>query len=420
VAELRRRLAGNVSPRLIADCAGPVPLLVSVKTSVVVALSLMDPAPKVLATVGGVEVTTRHWFVDALVAPAVVTFAARFVKAAGLPAQLAFTCVAALVSPETVTVQLAVPLAIAMPVRPESTWVPAVYVAGVGPEQPAEYATAGVALLIARPGGSVSPSTMPDCAGLVPVLVSVKTSVVAPPSATVPAPKVLAALGLMRFTTTHWSVEVLFAPVVVTFAARLVKAAAGQLAFTCPAWLVTPETVTVQLAVPLVIAMPVRPESTRVPAVYVAGVGPEQPAEYATAGVAELIARPAGSVSPSTMPDCAGLEPWFASVKTRLVVAPSLNDAAPKVFATFGFRWLTTRHWSLPAGVALVAVTLAARFVKAAAGQLAFTCPATFVTPETVTVQLAVPADIAMPVRPESTWVPAVYVALVGPEQPAE
>ncbi len=58
-------------------------------------------------------------------------------------------------------------------------------------------------------------------------------------------------------------------PVVATEAARLVKAAGlpAQLAFTCPAWLVTPATVTVQLAVPAVIARPESPESTRVAAV---------------------------------------------------------------------------------------------------------------------------------------------------------
>src|SRR4029077_11821143 len=112
------------------------------------------------------------------------------VNAAGLPAQLAFTWVAALVRPATVTVQLAVPLAIATPVRPESTRVPAVYVAVAGPEHPAEYATAGVALLRRRPVGSVSPTVMAPCAGFVPLLVSVKTSVVAAPSTNVPAPKV--------------------------------------------------------------------------------------------------------------------------------------------------------------------------------------------------------------------------------------
>jgi hypothetical protein len=115
-----------------------------------------------------------------------------------------------------------------------------------------------------------------------------------------------------------------------------------------------------------------------------------------------------GSVSPSVIAGCAGLVPWFVSVKTSVVAAPSANEPAPKVLATVGFTRFTTRHWSVPPGVALVAVTLAARLVKAAAGQLAFTWPAWLVTPETVTVQLAVPAVIAMPESPESTRVPAV------------
>ena len=124
VALFSRSPVGSVSPRLIPERAGFVPVFVSVKTSVVVAASLIAPAPKVLATVGVPAVTTRHWSADAFVAPAAVTDAARFVKAAGLPTQLALVCVAALVRPATVTVQLAVPEAIAMPVNPESTRVP--------------------------------------------------------------------------------------------------------------------------------------------------------------------------------------------------------------------------------------------------------------------------------------------------------
>ena len=84
--------------------------------------------------------------------------------------------------------------------------------------------------------------------------------------------------------------------------------------------------------------MPVRPESTRVPAVYVAVAGPEQPAEYATAGVAELKRRLAGSVSPSVMPASAGLPAPLASVKTSEVVALSLIEPAPKVFGGRGLH----------------------------------------------------------------------------------
>ena len=74
--------------------------------------------------------------------------------------------------------------------------------------------------------------------------------------------------------------------------------------------------------------------------------GPAQPAEYATAGVAELSASPVGRVSPSAMPDCAGLPAPLVSVKTSVVVAPSLIEAAPNVFAALGCTtasdWLVT------------------------------------------------------------------------------
>ncbi len=138
--------------------------------------------------------------------------------------------------------------------------------------------------------------------------------------------------------------------------------------------------------------------------------GPEQPAEYATAGVVELSASPVGSVSPSVIADCAGFVPLLASVKTSVVVPASLIDAAPNVFAALALARVTARHWSAPPGVALVAVTFAARLVNATGlpAQLALVCVAWLVTPETVTVQLAVPAVIAMPVSPESTRVAAV------------
>src|SRR5947207_15401622 len=120
------------------DCAGFEPLLVTVKTSGVAAPSAIVPAPKVLATLAAAMFTTRHWSLEALVALVVVTEAARLVNAAGLPAQLALLCAAALVRPLTVTVQLAVPAVIWMPARPESTRVPELYAALAGPEQPAE------------------------------------------------------------------------------------------------------------------------------------------------------------------------------------------------------------------------------------------------------------------------------------------
>ena len=116
---------GSVSPRLIPDCAGLLPLLVSVKTSVVAAPSLIGLAPKVLATVGAPAVTTRQLAATPLVRLVVaLMLAAPLVKAAGVAAQLALVCVAAFVTPATVTVQEPVPDAIAIPVNPDSTCVP--------------------------------------------------------------------------------------------------------------------------------------------------------------------------------------------------------------------------------------------------------------------------------------------------------
>ena len=112
-------------------------------------------------------------------------------------------------------------------------------------------------------------------------------------------------------------------------------------------------------------------------------------------------------MSPSAMPAWAGLLPWLVSVKTRVVVAPSAIVAAPKVLAAFGTVEVTGRHWSVDVLVALVVVTLAARFVNAAAGH-APACPGSFVRPEIVTVHEAVPALIATPVTPESTRVATV------------
>src|SRR5256885_1239076 len=128
------------------------------------------------------------------------------------------------------------------------------------------------------------------------------------------------------------------------------------------------------------------------------------------------------------MPDCAGFEPLLVSVKTTVVAAPSAIEAAPKVFATPGAAMLTTRQRSsvvvapslieaapkvfaapgVPVVttrqrstelfVALVVVTALARLVNAAGlpAQLALACVAWFVSPLTVTVQLAVPPVMAM------------------------
>ena len=107
---------------------------------------------------------------------------------------------------------------------------------------------------------------MADWAGLVPEFVRVKTNVVVAPSAMLGLPKVLATVGLVLVTVKQASAPPVVAFVAVMLACRLVWAACGQVPFTPDAF-VKPASVTVQLAVPLVMARPVRPLMTRVPAV---------------------------------------------------------------------------------------------------------------------------------------------------------
>ena len=97
-------------------------------------------------------------------------------------------------------------------------------------------------------------------------MVRVKISVVVAPSAIDAAPKVLATVGLVLVTVKQASAPAVVALVAVMLACRLVWATCGQVPFT-PDALVSPASVTVQLAVPLVMASVVKPLMTLVPAV---------------------------------------------------------------------------------------------------------------------------------------------------------
>ena len=97
----------------------------------------------------------------------------------------------------------------------------------------------------------------------VAVLVMVNVRVVLPLSAIVAALKALVSAGMLP-TLKHASPPVMATLVAVTLACRLVRLACGQVPVT-PVALVSPATVMVQLAVPLVTAMAFSPERTRVP-----------------------------------------------------------------------------------------------------------------------------------------------------------
>jgi predicted transcriptional regulator len=329
------------------------------------------------------------------------------VKAAGVAAQLAFVCAGRFVTPVTVIVQLAVPAPIATDVNAIESGAPCVTT--LAPEHPAPNVTVGVAEVNRRLAGRLSVKAIPDWAGFEPLLASVNTSVVEAVSAIEAAPNAFVSVGCAGSTTRQLGV----APLATLASALmlpgpLVKAAgfAAQLAFVCAGRFVTPATVIVQLAVPAPIATDENAIESGAPCVTT--LAPEHPAPNVTVGVADVNLKFAGRLSVKAIPDCAGFVPVFASVKTSVVDPVSAIEAAPNAFVSVACEALTTRHWSVEALAAFVAVTEAERFVNAAGfvAQLALVCVATFVSPATVTVHEAVPALMAMPVSPESTFVP--------------
>ena len=66
---------------------------------------------------------------------------------------------------------------------------------------------------------------------------------------------------------------------------------------------------------------------------------------------------------------------------------------------------VTLKHWSVDVLLALVVVTLAAKLVWLACGQVP-AVPAVLVRPAKVTLQVAVALAMAMAVRPEMTRLP--------------
>jgi len=264
-AAVNLRLDGRLSVNAIPVCTGFDPVFVSVKTSVVLAPSAIEAAANALVSVGCAAFTTRQLaatpFVT-LVAPLMLP--AAFVNDAGLAAQFALVCDARFVTPLTVIVHEAVP---ALIVTADSAIVSGVpCVTTLEPAHPAPKLTVGAAEVKRRLAGRLSVKAIPERAGFVPVFVSVKMSVVEAVSLIAAAANAFVRVGVPAVTTRHWSVDVLVALDVVTDVARFVNAAAGHVAFTCEAALVSPATVTVQEAVPEAIAMPVSPESARAPA----------------------------------------------------------------------------------------------------------------------------------------------------------
>lgn len=240
-------------------------------------------------------------------------------------------------------VQLAVALVIATPLN--------VMVSGMAcattdaPLQPAPKATNGAALVKRKLGGSDSTKPIPAWAGLEPVLVSVKTSVVDAPSTMVAAPHALVNTGGTVLTTTHWFVTPFTTPTDGAILVLLLVKAAGfvmQLVLVKPARLVTAVTVMVQLAVAAAIVTPLNAMVSGMACV-TADV-PAQPGPNTTVGVADVKRSDAGNDSVNEMPLCAGFVPALVSVKMRLVAPASLIVLLDQVLVNVGLTVLTTKH----------------------------------------------------------------------------
>jgi hypothetical protein len=327
------------------------------------------------------------------------------VKATGFAAQLAFVSAGRFVTPLTVTVHEAVPALIVTDESAIESGAPCV--TALEPAHPAPKVTVGVAEVNLRLDGRLSVNAIPDCAGNGAPLLSVKTSVVDPPSAMDAAPKAFARFGVVTIRQLLPTPFVRLA-VPLMLPAPLVNAAgfAAQLVLVCAGRFVTPLTVIVHEAVPALIVTDESAIESGVPCV--TALEPAHPAPKVTVGVAEVNLRLDGRLSVNAIPDCAGFVPVFVSVKTIGVVPPSPIAPAVNALVSVAALAVTTRHWSVEALVAPAVVTDAERFVKAAGlpTQLAFVCVAAFVSPATVTVHEAVPEVMATPVSPESTRVP--------------
>src|SRR5512142_3039697 len=204
------------------------------------------------------------------------TLAAPLVKAAGLPAQLAFTWPAAFVT-LTVTVHDDAP---AGTCRLVVVMVPAPAVAAVAAAALAQVPPTAAGVATRSPDGSVSTNPTFETAGAPAGLVTVNVSVVVPPSAVVVGLKDLLSVGVVDRTARQLALTPLTTFVTATFAAPLVKAAGlpAQLAFTWPAPFVT-LTVTVHDDAPagtcrLVVVMVPAPAVAAVAAAALAQVPP--------------------------------------------------------------------------------------------------------------------------------------------------
>ncbi len=296
-------LAGRLSVKLMPDCAGLPPPLVTVNVSVEVPPESMVVGAKALLSEACD--TVRTWLVTPFTStPPTLTWAA----------PLVYTPALALVT-STLTVHVEAPAAAFTPLPPMvKVAVPAVAVMVGAP--PHAFTTLGTAAITTLPG-SASLNVSAVRAGEPAGLVTVKVSVEVWPTPMVVAPKALVSEG------TGCTVR----PDEVTL---LVMRAVAEifndvLLYGPPAVLEVTSTFTWHEATALFIAAPVT-VIVPLPAPAVTNAGPaEKPAPagqlLCTFGVGATTTL-AGSVSVKLMPDCDGLPPPLVIVKVSVEVPP--------------------------------------------------------------------------------------------------
>jgi hypothetical protein len=374
-------LAGMASLTMAVDAA-PVPVLLTVCVYTLTLPTANAGTGADLTTDNTGVVTVKHFCTLPKFKPTVLMPEARLVNGAAPPTGLFAAQLAASAGDAMTWFGLLVTLKVIVQVLPAAppgnapmpealiTVLPATLPAATPPgKQVLMY----VASLSINPEGNASTKPKSFIAGALAGLVMVKTRSAVPSSGILVGTNAFDKIGVV-VTTKHGLIGVpVVAPVgvTVTLLNAVLPLAAGHVGLLVLATLVMLVTVTVQLAVPLAMVMPVNPESVP-PAEVVAltAVGPAQPVLYATVGAAEDQRKLVPSVSTMPMPDCAGLPKLFVKVKTTVVVAPLSIELAPNTLVMTGGTGSTRKHWLVMPLIKLVVVTSPGMLVNGAVAPL--------------------------------------------------
>src|SRR5471032_91625 len=314
-------LAGNVSVKLMPDCAGLPAPLVSVKVSVEIPPEMMTLGANALLSEACTTVSV--WLVTPLVrTPPTLTLAAPFTYA---PAAADVTF--------TLTVHELAPAAAFTPLPPMvNVAAPAAAVTVGAPPQP--FTTPGTAA-ITTPAGRLSLNVSPERAGDPAGLEIVKVSVLARPTPTVAGANALVSAG--RLCTLRPDGVTAF----VTRAVALILTAA--FVYGPPT---TPEVTSTVITQEACAALIDAPVMVMVPQPAAAATAPAPDGHVVVTFGAAATTTLAGNVSVKLIPDCAGLPAPLASVNVSVETPPETMTLGAKALlseaCTTVSVWLVT------------------------------------------------------------------------------